>query len=141
MAGMEAALRDDIMEKLDRISENFGRFQKLQQMLIRARLSGKKLRKPQAEEYDAIQEQIIVEIKDLQLNNARIDALIDQLYTINRRFISLEGKLMRLADGNGVPRADFLEVYLGSELNPTWTEDLAGRLTLGIVSSSAKPLD
>ena len=115
------------MEKLDRISENFGRFQKLQQMLIRARLSGKKMRKPQAEEYDAIQEQIIVEIKDLQLNNARIEALIDQLYTINRRFISLEGKLMRLADGNGVPRSDFLEVYLGSELNPTWTEDLVGR--------------
>lgn len=127
MAGMEAALRDDIMEKLDRISENFGRFQKLQQMLIRARLSGKKLRKPQAEEYDAIQEQIIVEIKDLQLNNARIEALIDQLYTINRRFISLEGKLMRLADGNGVPRTDFLEVYLGSELNPNWTEELQGR--------------
>ncbi len=127
MAGMEAALRDDIMEKLDRISENFERFQKLQQMLIRARLSGKKLRKPQAEEYDAIQEQIIVEIKDLQLNNARIDALIDQLYTINRRFISLEGKLMRLADGNGVPRTDFLEVYLGSELNPNWTEELVGR--------------
>ena len=127
MAGMEAALRDEIMEKLDRISDNFERFQKLQQMLIRARLSGKKLRKPQAEEYDAIQEQIIVEIKDLQLNNARIDALIDQLYTINRRFISLEGKLMRLADGNGVPRTDFLEVYLGSELNPNWTEELVGR--------------
>ena len=127
MAGMEAALRDDIMEKLDRISENFGRFQKLQQMLIRARLSGKKLRKPQAEEYDAIQDQIIIEIKDLQLNNARIEALIDQLYTINRRFISLEGKLMRLADGNGVPRSDFLEVYLGSELNPSWTEELEGR--------------
>ena len=127
MAGMEAALRDEIMEKLDRISDNFGRFQKLQQMLIKARLSGKKLRKPQAEEYDAIQEQIIVEIKDLQLNNARIDALIDQLYTINRRFISLEGKLMRLADGNGVPRTDFLEVYLGSELNPNWTEELVGR--------------
>ena len=127
MAGMEAALREDIMARLDRISENFGRFQKLQQMLIRARMSGKKLRKPQAEEYDAIQEQIITEIKDLQLNNARIDALIDQLYTINRRFISLEGKLMRLADGNGVPRSDFLEVYLGSELNPTWQDDLVGR--------------
>ena len=82
MAGMEAALREDIMERLDRISQDFGRFQKLQQMLIRSRLSGKKMRKPQAEEYDAIQEQIITEIKDLQLNNARIDALIEQLYTI-----------------------------------------------------------
>jgi RNA polymerase primary sigma factor len=127
MAAMEAALRDTIMDKLDRISENFGRFQKLQQMLIKARLNGKKLRKPQAVEYDEIQAQIIEEINDLQLNNNRIDALIDQLYTINRRFISLEGKLMRLADGNGVPRAEFLQSYLGSELNPNWVEEMTGR--------------
>lgn len=127
MANMEAALRDQIMDKLDRISEDFGRFQKLQQMLIKARLSGKKLRKPQAEEYDQIQEVIIEEIKSLQLNNARIDALIDQLYAINKRFISLEGRLMRLADGNGVPRHEFLQAYLGSELNPNWMEDMAGQ--------------
>jgi len=127
MASMEAALRDDIMDKLDRISQDFGRFQKLQAMLIKARMTGKKMRKPQAEEYDAIQEQIIEEIKSLQLNNARIDALIDQLYAINRRFISLEGRLMRLADGNGVPRQEFLQAYLGSELNPNWMEDMAGQ--------------
>ena len=127
MASMEAALRDTIMDKLDRISEDFNRFQKLQQMLIKARLSGKKLRKPQAEEYDQIQETIIEEIKSLQLNNARIDALIDQLYAINKRFISLEGRLMRLADGNGVPRHEFLQAYLGSELNPNWMEDMAGQ--------------
>jgi RNA polymerase primary sigma factor len=126
MANMEAALREQIMDKLDRISEDFGRFQKLQQMLIKARLSGKKLRKPQAEEYDQIQETIIEEIKSLQLNNARIEALIDQLYAINKRFISLEGRLMRLADGNGVPRHEFLKAYLGSELNPNWMEDMAG---------------
>jgi RNA polymerase primary sigma factor len=127
MASMEAALRDEIMEKLDRISANFGRFQKLQAMLIKARLTGKKMRKPQAEEYDALQEEIIEEIKSLQLNNARIEALIDQLYAINRRFISLEGRLMRLADGNGVPRQEFLQAYLGSELNPNWMDDLEGK--------------
>ena len=126
MASMEAALRDDVMATLDDISENFSRFQNLQQMLIRARLSGKKMRRPQAEEYDQIQTDIIEKIKSLQLNNARIDALIDQLYAINKRFISLEGRLMRLADGNGVPRQEFLEAYLGAELNPNWMEDLAG---------------
>ena len=126
MANMEAALREDIMAKLDRISQDFGRFQKLQQMLIRARLSGKKMRKPQAEEFEKIQNEIIDEIKSLRLNNARIEALIDQLYAINKRFISLEGRLMRLADGNGVPRQEFLKSYLGSELNPTWLEDMAG---------------
>jgi len=125
MANMEAALREDIMLKLDRISQDFGRFQKLQQMLIRARLSGKKMRRPQHEEYEQIQNEIIEEIKSLRLNNARIDALIDQLYAINKRFISLEGRLMRLADGNGVPRQEFLQSYLGSELNPSWLEDMA----------------
>jgi len=126
MANMEAALREDIMAKLSRIAQDFGRFQKLQQMLIRSRLSGKKMRKPQAEEYDQIQNEIIEEIKSLHLNNARIDALIDQLYSLNKQFISLEGKLMRLADGNGVPRVEFLHSYLGSELNPNWLEDMAG---------------
>ena len=126
MANMEAELRDTVMETLNVISQDFTRFQSLQQMLIRARLSGKKMRKPQAVEFDEIQNRIIEEIKSLHLNNARIDALIDQLYAINKRFISLEGRLMRLADGNGVPRQEFLQAYLGSELNPNWLEDMAG---------------
>ncbi len=127
MAAMEAALREDVMQTLDTISSDFARFQKLQQMLIRARLSGRKMRQPQYEEYEETQTRIIEEIKSLQLNNARIDALIEQLYAINKRFISLEGRLMRLADGNGVPRHQFLEAYLGSELNPKWLEEQEGK--------------
>ncbi|MEL6686954.1 MAG: RNA polymerase sigma factor RpoD [Pseudomonadota bacterium] len=127
MAAMEAALREDIMEKLDRISEDFKRFQKLQDMTISARLKGKRLRAPQREEYEEIQDRIVEEIKGLQLNNARIEALVEQLFHINKRFISLEGKLMRLADGNGVPRQEFLSAYLGSELNPNWLEDMRGQ--------------
>ena len=126
MAGMEAALREDIMAKLDRIRDDFGRFQKLQQMLINARMKGKKLRAPQRQEYEDIQNRIVDEINELQLNNARIEALVEQLFHINKRFISLEGKLMRLADGNGVPRQEFLASYLGSELNPNWLDDMRG---------------
>ena len=126
MAAMEAALREDIMEKLDRVAEDFTRFQKLQQMLISARLKGKALRKPQRDEYEEISDRIVEEIKDLQLNNARIEALVEQLFHINKRFISLEGRLMRLADGNGVPRQEFLAAYLGSELNPTWLDEQMG---------------
>jgi len=127
MAAMEAALREDIMEKLDRISEDFTRFQKLQQMIIGARLKGKKLRAPQRAEYEEISDRIVEEIKGLQLNNARIEALVEQLFHINKRFISLEGRLMRLADGNGVPRQEFLAAYLGAELNPSWLDDQLGK--------------
>ena len=126
MAAMEAELRDSVFEILNAISDDFARFQKLQQMLIRARLKGKKLNKPQREEYVEIQDRIIEQLKSLHLNNARIEALVEQLYAINKRLIGLEGKLMRLADGNGVPRQEFLESYLGSELNPNWLEEMAG---------------
>ncbi len=127
MAAMEAELRDSVFDILNAISKDFTRFQKLQQMLIRARLKGKSLQKPQHAEYDKIQDKIIDELKSLHLNNARIEALVEQLYAINRRLIGLEGKLMRLADGNGVPRQEFLATYLGSELNPNWLIDLKGK--------------
>ncbi len=127
MAAMEAELREDIFAILDSIAKDFPRFQKLQDMQIRARLKGKSLRKPQQEEYDSLQKKIIEEIKSLQLNNARIEALVEQLYAINKRLIGLEGKLMRLADGNGVPRQDFLACYIGSELDPEWIEKIEGR--------------
>ncbi|NNC38738.1 MAG: RNA polymerase sigma factor RpoD [Hyphomonadaceae bacterium] len=126
MAAMEAELRDAVFDTLNAISKDFARFQKLQQMLIRARLKGKGLQKPQALEYDEIQEKIIEELKSLHLNNARIEALVEQLYAINKRLIGLEGKLMRLADGNGVPRQEFLQAYLGSELNPAWLDAMKG---------------
>ena len=124
MAAMEAELRGDIFAILDSIAEDFPRFQKLQDMHIRARLKGKGLRKPQRDEYEALQKKIIEEIKSLQLNNARIEALVEQLYAINKRLIGLEGKLMRLADGNGVPRQEFLSSYIGQELNPDWLETM-----------------
>ncbi|MBC6403845.1 MAG: RNA polymerase sigma factor RpoD [Hyphomonadaceae bacterium] len=127
VAAMEAALSEGVMATLDSISKSFPRFRKLQQMLIRSHLSGRKMRRPQREEYEQTQTRIIGKIKSLDLNNARIDALTEQLYAINKRFISLEGRLMRLADGNGVPRHEFLEAYLGSELRPSWLEDMAGK--------------
>ena len=127
MAAMEAELRGGIFEILNAIGRDFARFQQLQDMHIRARLKGKSLRKPQAEQYADLQNKIIAELKSLQLNNARIEALVEQLYAINKRLIGLEGKLMRLADGNGVPRQDFLSSYLGSELNPDWVEEMRGR--------------
>ncbi|WP_299349210.1 RNA polymerase sigma factor region1.1 domain-containing protein, partial [uncultured Maritalea sp.] len=80
MAAMEAELRESIFEILNNIGQDFARFQQLQDMLIRARLKGKTLRKPQAEQYAELQNKIIEELKSLQLNNARIEALVEQLY-------------------------------------------------------------
>ncbi|MEE9273334.1 MAG: RNA polymerase sigma factor RpoD [Robiginitomaculum sp.] len=126
IAAMEAKLREGVVDTLNAIGKNFTRFQALQSMMINARLKGKALRAPQAKEYEGIQTKIIREIKSLHLNNARIEALLEQLYAINKDLIGLEGRLMRLADGNGVPRQDFLKAYLGNELEPEWINNLKG---------------
>jgi RNA polymerase primary sigma factor len=59
-------------------------------------------------------------VKSLRLNQARIDALVEQLYDINKRLVGYEGRLMRLAESHGVTREDFLRNYQGSELDPHW---------------------
>src|SRR5204862_459460 len=65
-------------------------------------------------------EEIIAAVKSLRLNQARIDALVEQLYDINKRLVGYEGRLMRLSESYGVVREDFLKNYQGSELDPRW---------------------
>ena len=67
-----------------------------------------------------MREEIIEDVKSLSLNAARIEALVEQLYDINRRLISLEGRLLRLAESHKVPRKIFLEEYQGEELDANW---------------------
>ena len=125
MSAMEAELKEGVMGTLDAIAEAFGQFRKLQDKRIELRLQGKSLPGAKNDAYETAQNTIIEELKKLKLNNARIESLVEQLYAINRRLIQLEGKLMRLAESNGVPRSQFLEAYYGSELDPKWAEKIA----------------
>jgi RNA polymerase primary sigma factor len=125
MSAMEAELKEGVMSTLDAIAEAFGQFRKLQDKRIELRLQGKSLPGAKNEAYETAQNTIIEELKKLKLNNARIESLVEQLYAINRKLIQLEGKLMRLAESNGVPRLQFIEAYHGSELDPKWSEKMA----------------
>ena len=125
MSAMEAELKEGVMSTLDNIAEAFGQFRKLQEKRIELRLQGKALPGAKNEAYETAQNTIIEELKKLKLNNARIESLVEQLYAINRKLIQLEGKLMRLAESNGVPRGEFLSQYQGHELDPKWTEKMA----------------
>jgi len=127
MSAMEAELKEGVMATLDAIAEAFGQFRKLQDKRIDLRLKGKSLPGAQAESYAEAQNTIIEQLKKLKLNNARIESLVEQLYAINRKLIQLEGKLMRLAESNGVSRIAFLEAYQGSELDPKWVEKVAAK--------------
>jgi len=120
LSAMEAELREGVMETLDLISTDFIAFRKLQDKLVAARIEGKDLTKQSREKYEALQNSIVTNLNTMHLNNARIEALVEQLYAINKERMSLEGKLLRMADAHGVPRAQFMDSYFGNELNPDW---------------------
>jgi RNA polymerase primary sigma factor len=65
-------------------------------------------------------------VKSLSLNNQRIEALVEQLYSINKRLVQNEGRLLRLAESYGVSRDEFLLRYHGSELDPNWVDNVSG---------------
>ena len=126
MSAMEAELRDGVLAKLDEIADGFGRYRKLQDKLVGRRLEGKDLTPKAQAEYDELSNNIVESLKTIHINNARIEALVEQLYAINKKLMGLEGKLMRMADAHGVPRKEFLENYFGHELEPEWGERVKG---------------
>jgi len=117
LAAMEAELKPQVVEIFDKIAKTYKSLRKLQDQEITEKT---KLTTSQARRYKKLSKDIIEFVTSLALNNARIEALVDQLYGINRKLISLEGRMMRLAETYKVPRVEFLKEYQGDELDATW---------------------
>jgi RNA polymerase primary sigma factor len=128
LAAMEAEIKPAVLETFDRIAANYKKLRKLQDAVVGAGSKAHALSPPQERRHKKLTDEIVTDVKSLSLNQARIDSLVEQLYDINKRLISFDGKLMRMAEGHGVPRMEFLERYRGHELDPYWTRSLA-RLT------------
>jgi len=124
ISALEAELRDGVMEVLDAVASDFGGFRKLQDKLVEARLKGETLSAKDQKAYDTLTATISGRLKTMKLNNNRIEALVEQLYAINKRLMGLEGRLLRLADSYGISRPEFLKAYFGKELDPNWAESV-----------------
>ncbi len=120
LAAIEAELKPKVLETFDNIADAFKRLRRLQELDIQGKLHNETLSPAQERKSRKLKEDIIQEVKSLRLNQARIDALVEQLYDINKRLVSHEGRLMRLSESHGVSREDFLRNYQGTELDPRW---------------------
>jgi len=120
LAAIEAELKPKVLETFDTIANEYKRLRRLQDQDIEFRLKNESLSPAQERKYKKIKEEIIVAVKSLRLNQQRIDALVEQLYDINKRLVGYEGRLLRLSESHGVARDEFLKNYYGSELDPRW---------------------
>src|SRR5262245_61883553 len=120
VAAVEAELKPKVIESFDTIAGTYKRLRRLQDQDIQFQLRRLSLSPAQERKYKKLKNELSCEVKSLRLNRARIDALIEQLYDINKRLVGYEGRLMRLAESHGIVHEDFLTKYLGSELDPLW---------------------
>ena len=132
LAAMEAELRPQVMETLDVIADTYKKLRKLQDQQVENRLAAAGTLSPsQDRRLKELKDQLIKAVKSLSLNQARIEALVEQLYDINKRLVQNEGKLLRLAESYGVRREEFLKEYQGSELDPNWMRSISNLTSRG----------
>src|SRR6478752_6460771 len=141
LAAIEAELKPKVVETFDTIADSFKRLRRLQEQDIEFRLKNTSLSPAQERKYKKLKEEIISEVKSLRLNQARIDSLVEQLYDINKRLVSNEGRLMRLSESYGVAREDFLKQYMGGELDPRWLNRVSKLSAKGWKNFVAKEKD
>ncbi len=123
LSAMEAALKPQVLESLTVISDNYAKLHKMQEDRINAALSeDEQFSATQERSYQKLRNEIVVLVNDLHLHNNRIETLIDQLYGINRRLLTLESGLVKVADAHRVNRREFIDEYRGNELDPMWID-------------------
>ena len=141
LAAIEAELKPKVVETFDNIADLFKRLRRLQEQDIQFQLKSQSLSPAQERKYKKLKEEIITEVKSLRLNQARIDSLVEQLYDINKRLVSNEGRLMRLSESYGVSREEFLKQYMGNELDPRWLNRISKLSAKGWKALVAKEKD
>jgi RNA polymerase primary sigma factor len=126
LAQMEEALKPMALEKFAGITSLYKKFAKLQNARMDAMSSGQELPTADEKKYHKLSEQLTAEVESVQFHAAKIEYLVDQLYSYNRRLTALGGQMLRLAERHRVPRKAFLDSYMGSELDDSWLDRAKG---------------
>ncbi|MEN7536439.1 RNA polymerase sigma factor RpoD [Aurantiacibacter flavus] len=123
LAQMEAALKPDAIERFARITDLFKKFEKLQGERVDVLGRGDEFPKAKEAKYESLREELTAEVESVQFHATKIEFLVDNLYAFNRRLTALGGQMLRLAERHKVKRVDFLNAYVGNELDDAWLKD------------------
>ena len=125
LAQMEEQLKPQALEKFANITALYKKFSKMQATRLDAMAAGGELSNGEERKYQKLREELTAEVESVQFHNAKIEYLVDQLYAFNRRLTALGGQMLRLAERHKVPRKDFLDRYIGSELDEGFLASVA----------------
>ncbi|KQN28386.1 RNA polymerase subunit sigma [Sphingomonas sp. Leaf34] len=120
LAQMEEQLKPIALERFANITALYKKFSKIQQSRVDAMGIGGEFSAADERKYQKLREELTAEVESVQFHNAKIEYLVDQLYAYNRRLTALGGQMLRLAERHKVPRKDFLDRYIGHEIDENW---------------------
>jgi len=128
LAAMETALKPKVLEILEQIAHDYERLSEMQDSRISATLNhADDFSADEEVTYQALRYEIVQLVNELHLHNNRIEALIDQLYGINRRIMQIDSAMVKLADQARINRREFIEEYRGHELDPNWLDRMSDK--------------
>ena len=132
LAAMEAALKPKVLETLEIIARDYATLAEMQDLRMSATLNEDgSFSKTDEQAYQKLRSEIVLLVNELHLHNNRIEALIDQLYGINRKIMQLDSSMVKLADAARINRREFIDEYRGYELDPQWLDRMAAKAGRG----------
>ncbi|HEV7313886.1 RNA polymerase sigma factor RpoD [Sphingopyxis sp.] len=126
LAAMEELLKPDALEKFANITKSFKAFSKLQEARLESLSGGEEFPAASEKKYHKLREELTAQVESVQFHGTKIEYLVDQLYSYNRRLTALGGQMLRLAERHKVPRKSFLDNYVGRELEENWLDEVSG---------------
>ena len=133
LAAMESALRPKVLETLEVIARDYETLAEMQDRRMHATMNsgGRRFTSDDEAIYQKLRSEIVLLVNELHLHNNRIEALIDQLYGINRKIMSINSAMVKLADAARINRREFIDEYQGYELDPGWADRMAAKAGRG----------
>ena len=118
LAAMESEIKPKILETVNKLTKDYSKLIKYQKEKLECILSSSEFTNSKEKSYQKIVSEILENIKSLQLSPSVLENLVQKHYSENKKIVSLEGNLLRLAIDNKIPRDEFIKFYVGNEINP-----------------------
>ena len=122
LSALVEKLKPEVLAGFEEIESLYKKLHKIQHRRLETMTSGEEVTSRSEKSYEKMREELVQKVGQVRLHNNRIEELVTQLKQLNQRLNTLEGQLMRMADGCKVNREEFLKHYRGAELDPNWIQ-------------------